>query len=49
MWAKTRAPRKAIMHSSHTRDQLLARLASEWKGEVGPVPEPDETWMDEPA
>lgn len=32
-----------------TRDQLLARLAFDWKGEVGPQPVPDETWMDVPA
>ncbi len=28
-----------------TRDQLLARLAFDWKGAVCPLPEPDETWV----
>lgn len=28
-----------------TREQLLARLAFDWKGAAGPLPEPDETWL----
>lgn len=28
-----------------TREQLLARLAFDWKGPTGPLPEPDETWV----
>ena len=27
-----------------TREQQLARLAFDWRGPAGPVPEPDEEW-----
>ena len=40
---------KIVVHRGgrgrRTREQLLARLRFQWKGEVGPMPTPDETWV----